>query len=310
MSEVPSQISQESDLTLLDEKDTIISRQQRQIESLKNLLKEEISNKQSFARSLRLQISKNEELINAVPWIVLLISKDLLYSDVNRYFANLFGLKPEDFIDKQVGSQGEDENLVSIIHWFHSQKNARTAQHELHINNTDVNRHYLLILFQNKMSEQISLIGIDITKRVQTEEELIETKEHAEQTARDLEKAFIETNRLMEEAQAANRAKSDFLATISHELRTPLNGVIGMGSILSETDLDEEQQDCTDVMLSSAESLLVIINDLLDFSKAEAGKIELELSHVNIRQIANDVYKNPFLQGGREKDYLASAYLY
>ena len=84
MSERPNISMSEMDRRLLAEKDEIISRQ-HQIDTITSLLKEEISNKQSFARSLRLQMSKNEELINAVPWIVLLISKELTYSEVNRY---------------------------------------------------------------------------------------------------------------------------------------------------------------------------------------------------------------------------------
>ena len=218
MPNVPNKIPPEIDHQLLEEKDALIFRQQQQINALKELLKEEISNKQSFARSLRLQMSKNEELINAVPWIVLLVSKDLLYSDVNRYFAHLFELTPEDFIDKRVGSLGENECLVSIIDWFNSQQNAPTARQELHLEINGIDRYYLLTLFKNTMSEQISVIGINNTKRVIAEKELIATKEQVEQSARDLEKSFNETSRLMEEALAANQAKSEFLATVSHEL--------------------------------------------------------------------------------------------
>ena len=71
----------------------------------------------------------------------------------------------------------------------------------------------------------------------------------------------------------------------------PLNGVIGMGSLLVTTNLDEEQQDCAEVMLSSAESLLTIINDLLDFAKIDAGKITLEHIPFNLQQIVRYVYK-------------------
>ena len=291
MPNVPNTILPEHQQALLAEKDAIISRQQRQIDSLTQILKEEISDKQSFARSLRLQISKNEELINAVPWIVLLISKDLLYSEVNPYFANLFGLTPTDFADQPIGSQGENEELVSIIQRFHRHQNIYSAQHEISIKTKHIDSHYLLILFRNRMSSQISLVGIDISKRVRAEVELLKTKEHAEQVAEDLEKAFTETNRLMKEAQAANRAKSEFLATISHELRTPLNGIIGMGSLLVETELDEEQQDCASVMLTSADSLLTIINDILDFSKIDAGKIELEHIDFNLHLVIDHTLK-------------------
>ena len=135
----------------------------------------------------------------------------------------------------------------------------------------------------NEQGEHVGIQGStrDITLRKQAEKELVEANRKYEQAA----KLAIE---MAAQAEAASAAKSEFLANMSHEIRTPINGIIGMTEILLDKDLTPEQQSIALLLMSSGKSLLTIVNDILDISKIEAGKMDVEKTDFDLSALLND----------------------
>ena len=129
----------------------------------------------------------------------------------------------------------------------------------------------------------------DISERKAAEERLLAAKDAAEQLNSQLEEAIAHAQRSAIEANLASQAKSSFLATMSHEIRTPLNGILGMAGLLRDTGINERQMDFVRTIETSGDALLGIINDVLDYSKIEAGRIELESEPFDLRRCIEDV---------------------
>jgi len=145
--------------------------------------------------------------------------------------------------------------------------------------------------FRDSSEKVIGFTGsaTDISERKGAEERLLAAKDSAEQLNSQLEEAIAHAQRSAMEANLASQAKSSFLATMSHEIRTPLNGILGMAGLLRDTGINERQLDFVHTIETSGDALLGIINDVLDYSKIEAGRIELEAAPLDIRECAENV---------------------
>ncbi|NBC31288.1 MAG: response regulator [Alphaproteobacteria bacterium] len=154
------------------------------------------------------------------------------------------------------------------------------------------------MLIQDRVMEDGSTVSVqtDITELKEREFTLVEARQQIERQAADLaelaeqlevERQAAETARWT--AEAANRAKSTFLATMSHEIRTPINGVIGMTGLLLESPLSADQHRMAEMLRDSGEMLLSIINDILDFSKIEAGKLTLDVAPFDLVPVLESV---------------------
>ena len=122
-------------------------------------------------------------------------------------------------------------------------------------------------------------IGFDVTEMMEMQAELRSAKEAAD---------------------AASRAKSEFLVNVSHEIRTPMNGILGMTALTLETELNAEQRECLEAVRFSADALMVIVNEILDFSKIEAKQLRLEVADFDIRDNVEGVLKT-LSAGARQK---------
>lgn len=134
----------------------------------------------------------------------------------------------------------------------------------------------LIFLYWNRK------LSREVDERIRSENALRRSED-------ELRAAKLEAERLARQAEAASRAKSEFLANMSHEIRTPMNAVIGYSDLLSNSVTDPQQRNYLDAIRAGSRSLLMLINDILDLSRIEAGKMRLDYSPVSVRRLLDDV---------------------
>ncbi|NLB62763.1 MAG: hypothetical protein GX801_01475 [Fibrobacter sp.] len=168
-----------------------------------------------------------------------------------------------------------------ITYWFVFCADFQTGMHLVSVSTMVYNSIALIML----SIIVVGLLKISQAAIFKVNKELIRNKE----LTHSLEKRVLDRTYALVEAKAvaeeASKAKTQFLETISHEMRTPLNGIIGMNSLLTNTELNEEQKDFVDTSLDSARGLLALINDILDMSRIDSQKVTLELAPINISKL-------------------------
>lgn len=132
-------------------------------------------------------------------------------------------------------------------------------------------------------------IRSDVTEKKTNEADLMKSRARLEQRTERQRRTLKRLMKARNEAREANRAKSEFLAVMSHEIRTPMNGVLGMATALGRTELSAEQKAMLDVVQSSGRTLMTILDDILDISRVEAGRFELQFTPFDLRDVVTDI---------------------
>ena len=234
-----------------------LTRLRARVESLTALLREEIATKTSLERAFRQQGTRYLNLVRRAPWLVTLVSARGAYVDVNRCFTDTFGGMYEDYIDQAVGTNGEPEAWTEAIQEFLHDGDSEEGSAQIEIEAEGVRRHFAIQMSREPTDGLVSILAADQTAQVDA----------------------------LREARAAGEAKSRFLAVMSHEIRTPMNGVLGTAELLRHQDLTDEQQELVDTINDAGGTLLRVINDILDLTKAEEGAIEVEALDFDPRQL-------------------------
>jgi PAS domain S-box-containing protein len=213
-------------------------------------------------------------LVENTPLGILVLDPELKVQLCNTAFEELFQYERKEIAGKPLRTLFADEDVLEAWGSSHSPMDRKpihlvTRRQRKDRSFVDVELHTVIMMVNGKA---IGSLGIyqDISVRKRAEHEAQRAKEAAE---------------------AANRAKSEFLANMSHEIRTPMNGIMGMTELVLDTELDPEQREYLNLAKLSADSLLTLINDVLDYSKIEAGKLEVDAIDFNLGDSLGDTMK-------------------
>ncbi|HLD35591.1 MAG TPA: ATP-binding protein [Planctomycetota bacterium] len=248
-------------------------------------VKERPKEPEAIKKSADAALEYAESIINTVREPLIALDQDLRVVSVSRSFYEVFKVNPEETVGQLIYDLGNKQwnipKLRELLETILPQK-ATFDNYEVEHNFATIGRRIMLLNARQIQrvlgKERIILLAIeDVTERREIE--------------KGLEKARVKLEEVSIELKRTSRVKSEFLANMSHELRTPLNSIIGFSEVLYDETfgkLGEKQKEYVNYVLVSGKHLLLLINDVLDMAKVEAGKMELSISSLSLKNILED----------------------
>ncbi|MCB2289399.1 PAS domain S-box protein [Clostridium sp. CS001] len=218
---------------------------------------------------------------------------DYRYIDINDSFEKITGILRKDIIGKTI----KEVMPNTESYWIDKYGQVAISGEELYYENfsSELNKYFQVYAYSPEY-KKFAIICTDITERVNREKELNEKYEELSSiyeelmaTEEELRTNYKEMEILKEEAVEANSIKSAFLANMSHEIRTPLNGIMGMAYLLEDTNTNDVQNEYLNMLKTSSNLLLDIVNSVLDMAKIEAGKLELSTEPFNLKDTLDTI---------------------
>lgn len=240
------------------------------------LAMEDVTERKHLETEVQNALEYAENIVETVREPMLVLNSELKILTVNHNFYDTFKVSPKETIGHFIYDLGNRQwdipQLRVLLEEILPQETVLNG-YEVDHDFLGIGRKTILLnarqIFREDIGSHIILLAMeDITERKQVE---------------------IELNLAKAAAESANRAKSEFLANMSHEIRNPMNSVLGMTQLLEMTELNREQQDYVTALKLSGNNLLSLLNDILDLSKIEAGKITFELGEFSLHNCINDV---------------------
>ena len=236
-------------------------------------IRTDITERNQAMDKLRQSEARFSKAFHASPDMITLSRlRDNVFIDANESFLRNVGFQRDEVVGKS----------VAALNLWHDQREGRTLRKVLE---TEGKARALQVMGRNRLGEVFPVTYSADLLDIDGEPHILAVMHDL----RQIKKAEADLEQARDAALAASRAKSQFLATMSHEIRTPLNGVLGMAQLLEQTPLQPEQRDFVRTILNSGESLLELINEILDFSRIEAGRFSLDTHDFALRAVVTGV---------------------